>query len=200
MKKLIILFLIAMTFSAFSQEKEEKDFPVIDESTLTFDAPADEAVPGEEVINDSLTTTGITTADYLRMVFFLIIVIVIIWLFIKLLRRYSGNRFGDQDMINIMGSQALTGETSLHVVEVENSYYLLGASQSNVALVTEIKDQETIDALKLKQSQFHDRKGKSFWEMVSGMAPTPAKEGEAGEASEESLNFLRSQRNRLKDL
>ncbi|MDC7222408.1 MAG: flagellar biosynthetic protein FliO [Spirochaetales bacterium] len=198
MKKLVVLFLIALTFSLSSQEAEEKDFPVIDESTLTFDSPAEQPAEGEEVITESFSGTGITTADYLRMVFFLIVVIVIIWLFIKLLRRYSGNRFGDQDMINLMGSQTLTAETSLHVVEVENSYYLLGASQNNVALITEIKDQETIDSLKLKRSRNHDRKGKSFREMLTGLAPTKEEPGE--EASSESVDFLKRQRNRLKDL
>ena len=84
------------------------------------------------------------------------------------------------------------------MVEVENSYYLLGASQSNVALITEIKDQETIDSLKLKSSQSHDRNGKSFWEMITGVNPGKGRPGE--DASVQSVNFLKRQRDRLKDL
>jgi flagellar biogenesis protein FliO len=197
MKKTIVLLFVALTFSLYSQETEEKDFSVVDESTLTFDQ-SPEQTGDEEVISQSIDGAGITAADYFRIVFFLIIVIVIIWLFIKLLRRYSGNVFGDQEIINLMGSQALTTETSLHVVEVENSYFLLGASQNNLSLITEIKDQETIDSLKLKQSQNHDRKGRTFREMFTGLAPSPEEPGE--EASTDSLNFLKRQRDRLKDL
>ncbi len=197
MKKVLVLLLFAMTFSAFPQDGEEKEYPVIDESTLTFDSAPEEAAEGG-ALSENLTGAGISASDYIRMIFFLIIVIVIIWLFIKLLRRYSGNRFGDQEMINVMGSQTLTAETSLHVVEVEGSYFLLGASQSNVALITRIEDQETIDSLKLKSSRDHDRKGKSFWEMVSGMNQGHSQPGE--DASVQSVNFLKRQRDRLKDL
>jgi len=199
MKKLAILLFALTAIAATAQETGEKEFPVIDENTLTFDGAADTAAAGDQgTITDNLQGSGISTADYLRMVFFLIIVIVIIWLFIKLLRRFSGNRFGDQDMINLIGSQTLTAETSLHVVEVENSYYLLGASQSNVSLITEIKDQETIDSLNLKRSRGHDRQGKTFWEMVSGITPSRQKPGE--DASARSVDFLKNQRDRLKDL
>ena len=112
MKKVLVLLILAMSFSAFPQEGDVKEYPVIDESSLTFEPAGDGAAP-EGNLTDNLDGTGISASDYIRMVFFLIIVIVIIWLFIKLLRRYSGNRFGDQDMINVMGSQTLTAETSL---------------------------------------------------------------------------------------
>jgi flagellar biosynthetic protein FliO len=199
MKKLAILLFALTAIAATAQEAGETEFPVIDENTLTFDGAADTNAAGTQGdIADNLQGSGISTADYLRMVFFLIVVIVIIWLFIKLLRRFSGNRFGEQDMINLIGSQNLTAETSLHVVEVENSYYLLGASQSNVSLITEIKDQETIDSLNLKRSRGHDRKGKTFWEMVTGITSSRQNPGE--DASARSVDFLKNQRDRLKDL
>ncbi len=196
MKKIAFLLFIAVSLTAAAQEAETKEFPVIDETTLTFDGAGQ--ADGEGALTENISAGGVSTSDYLRMVFFLIVVIVIIWLFIKLLRRYSGNRFGDQDMISVMGSQTLTGETSLHVVEVENSYYLLGASQSNISLITEIKDQETIDSLRLKRSRAHDRQGKTFWEMVSGITPSRQNPGE--DASAESVSFLKNRRERLKDL
>jgi flagellar biosynthetic protein FliO len=205
MKKLIILLMAAASFVLFSQDQSDgavgadKEYTSIDETSLTFSAPNEVGDgEGETNLTETLDGASITTSDYFRIVFFLIIVIVLVWLFIKLLRRYSGNRFGDQDLINLMGSQALTGDTSLHVVEVENSYYLLGASQTNISLITEITEQETIDALKLKRSASFDRQGKSFFEMLTGLTSGKAKPGE--DASEESVDFIQRQRDRLRDL
>jgi flagellar biosynthetic protein FliO len=205
MKKLIILLMAAASFVLFSQDQSDgavgadKEYTSIDETSLTFSAPNEVGDgEGETNLTETLDGASITASDYFRIVFFLIIVIVLVWLFIKLLRRYSGNRFGDQDLINLMGSQALTGDTSLHVVEVENSYYLLGASQTNISLITEITEQETIDALKLKRSASFDRQGKSFFEMLTGLTSGKAKPGE--DASEESVDFIQRQRDRLRDL
>lgn len=199
MKQIIILLMAALSLGLQAQDtgeepvSQEREFPVIDESSLTFEEPA-----GEAGLTDSLESGSITLTDYLRVIFFLALVIVLVWLFIRLLRRYSGNRFGDQEMINVMGSQALTAETSLHVVEVENSYYLLGASSSNISLITEITEEETVDALKLKRSQSYDRQGKNFFEMLMGLTPRENAPGE--EASEKSVDFLKGRRDRLKDL
>lgn len=207
MNRLIFLTLLVFLAAMLNaQEKEgdskpaDDDFPVIDETNLTFDGPVEQAAGGdqEDDLSERISGASITFGDYLRVLFFLIIVIVIVWLFVKILRRYSGNRFGDQDMINVMGSQSLTGETSLHVVEVENSYYLLGSSSGNVALITKITDQETIDALKLKRSSQYDRGGRSFFDLLTGLNGGALKPGE--EAAEESVSFLKSRRDRLKDL
>ena len=73
-------------------------------------------------------------------------VIGVIYLLFWLLRRGSGKRIQENDLIRVLGSRSLAGNRALHLVEVGTSIYLVGSSDGGVELISEITDKESLDS------------------------------------------------------
>ncbi|TVR57119.1 MAG: hypothetical protein EA426_12855 [Spirochaetaceae bacterium] len=127
------------------------------------------------------------------MLFILGIVIVVIYLFFNILKRSTVGRVNSGESIRMLGSRALAGNKSLHVVQVGNHVYLVGAGESAVSLISEITDQETLDELRLTPEETAPAARRSFPEML-GSVLRPAGNG-AG-----SFDFMHRQRERLRKM
>ena len=122
-------------------------------------APAQSAVPvpdrtplpGSEDAVGAAAASGaaVSTADFVRMVVVLAAVLGVIYLLFLLIKRGASGRVSDSDLISLLGSRSLGGSRNLHLVQVGNGYYLVGAADQAISLIAAITDQESIDTLKL---------------------------------------------------
>ncbi|MDZ7795124.1 MAG: flagellar biosynthetic protein FliO [Spirochaetia bacterium] len=94
-----------------------------------------------------------TVWDFLRMVLVLGGVIAAIYGIFFLLKRVGNPRAQPDSLINVLSTQNLQGNRSLHLVEVGNEVFLVGSAEGGVQLVSRIEESETLDAIHLYRSQ-----------------------------------------------
>ena len=149
MKKTILLTVIffAVSISVFGQEAGDvpnaPDFT--DETQIILDdtaAPADTVQAGD--------TSFFTTWDFIKVILILVAVILIVYAVFYALKKAGGNKFQSDELIRLLGSQSLTQNGSVHLIEVGAKYYLVGCGESSVSHIADIDDKETIDEIMLK--------------------------------------------------
>ena len=161
----------------------------------------DENAPGPEA---ALARPLVSTWDFVRMVLVLAAVVGVIYLFFYLLRRGMGPPRAENDLIRVVGERSLAGSRMLYLVEVGASIYLVGASDTQVSLVAEITDKESLDALRLAVAQNPQAPPprRNFAALLGGLFPGASAGGTGSRARSltprDSLSFLRRQKDRLK--
>jgi flagellar protein FliO/FliZ len=167
--------------------------PIVDESKTPLGGAGTAA--GTTVARTG-STSGVTTWDFIRMILILVVVVVIIYLVFWVIRKGSGRKVQENDLIKVLGSRGLQGSRALHLVEVGTSIYLVGSADGGVDLIAEITDKESIDSLKLKSAEANGAAKRTFPQILSEIF-RPAK----GTFSVgEGLGLLKNQRDRLKKL
>lgn len=143
-----MIFFLITPFLGFSQERVDESTLLIntpDSTTQTVNPVADQTQVGD---NELLNTT-----DYLVVVLVLILVIVALYFVLKFVKKVGGARLGiDNDLIHVLSTKALKGTTALHLIEVGNQIFLVGATDSSVNAISEITDQESKDMISLNLS------------------------------------------------
>ncbi|MCF7913655.1 MAG: flagellar biosynthetic protein FliO [Spirochaetaceae bacterium] len=164
-----------------------------------------------------------TVWDFLRMVLVLGGVIAAIYGIFFLLKRVGNPRTQPDSLINVLSTQNLQGNRSLHLVEVGNEVFLVGSAEGGVQLVSRIEESETLDAIHMYRSQL-SAGTQTFQNTLKGIFsktsastsasngqgsavnPATATAGSAGSQSTQSKGmhgsalFLQQQRERLKNL
>ncbi len=162
----------------------------------------------ELAINDSDTSespiqgnfTAFSWWDFLRMFVVLGAVIAVIYGVFFVLKRVGNPGLQANNLINVLSTQNLQGNRSLHLVEVGNEVFLIGSSEGNVGLVSKIEDGETIDELRLYRSEMGGS-GKSFQETLRGLFNRESQASESPKTQVQSgASFLQKQRERLKKM
>ena len=131
------------------------------------------------------------------MLIILACVVGVIYLLFWILRRSSGKKIQENDLIRVLGSRSLAGNRALHLVEVGGCVYLVGASDGGVQLISEITDKESLDSVKLKAAEQPASTGRELSRRSSRRFSAPARKPVS---LGEGIGFLRGQRDRLKKL
>ncbi len=201
------LVLAALTaLPAFSQAASQKNGqpgaasaaqPVNESEMLIADAPGGgEAAGGETAAPGARAASAVSTWDFVRMLLVLALVVAAIYVLLWLLRRRTGRRVQENDLIRVLGSRTLAGTRSLHLVEVGTRVYLVGSADGGVDLISEITDPESRDSLRLTAAEETPSGRRTFQSVLSEIF-RPAK----GQATMgDSLGFLKRQRDRLRKL
>ena len=157
----------------------------------------DEAAAGQ---NAAAPQPIVSTWDFVRMVLILAAVVGVIYLFFYLLRRGLGPARLESDLIHVLGQRSLAGSRMLYLVEVGASIYLVGASDSQVSLVAQVTDKESLDAVRLAVAENPQtpRPRRSFASLLGGLFPGAGAGGVRTLTPRDSLSFLRRQKDRLK--
>jgi flagellar protein FliO/FliZ len=87
------------------------------------------------------------------MLLILAAVVGVIYLLFYLLKRGFRRQLPQNDLIRVLGSRTLSGNRALHLVELGRSVFLVGAAESGISLISEIKDQETLDRIRIENAQ-----------------------------------------------
>lgn len=133
------------------------------------------------------------------------------YMFVRFIQQKSGIQLTGQSVVQVLSVVPLGPGKTLHVVDMAGKVFLLGVSENNINLLTEIKDKDEIDRIRLLSSRSTPLEGKGFQEIVMeqiGKAVTLInqrrdKKGKVysmEEMSEDELDvtYLNNQKNRLK--
>jgi flagellar biogenesis protein FliO len=142
------------------------------------------------------STPGVSTWDFVRMILILACVIGVIYLLFWLLRKGTGKRVQENDLIKVLGSRGLSGNRALHLVEVGSSIYLVGSSEGGVGLIAEITEKESLDAVRLKAAEQAPASRRTFQNALSEIFRPAKRPFTIGDG----IGFLKGQRERLKKL
>jgi len=167
----------------------------VDESRIPLGSPVTGS-PAAGAVPAPAATPGVSTWDFVRMILILACVIGVIYLLFWILRKGTGKRIQENDLIRVLGSRGLSGSRSLHLVEVGTSIYLVGSSDGGVELISEITEKESLDAVRLKAAEQLPAGRRTFQQTLSEIfrpAKHPLTIGDG-------IGFLKGQRERLKKL
>lgn len=191
---LLALFAAAMPAAAAAATDDETTIAIPDTSAGTATGTGTAAAPG------AARAPGVGTWDFVRMLLVLAAVVGCIYGLFWLLRRGMRPKAAENDLIRLLGSRSLAGNRALHLVEVGRSVYLVGSAEGGVDLIAEIKDQETIDAVRVQAAEEGGRARRSFADALSRVF-SPGKPGARGGAGAAvGADFLRKSRERLRRL
>lgn len=136
-----------------------------------------------------------------KTIFALGIIGLAIFLVIKLFVRSHRNIIGGdkESIINILGNAPLAPNRYLQLVEIAQKVLLLGVTENNISILTEIKDKEQIDLIKAHQGRILSKEGFPFKFHLSKMLKKFKWEGNQV-SFEDRVNFMDKQKDRLKKL
>ncbi len=153
------------------------------------------AIPDEPEAPAAAAPAGplVSTWDFVRMLLILAAVVGVIYLLFYLLKRGFRRQLPQNELIRILGSRSLSGNRALHLVALGRSIFLVGAAEGGISLIAEVKDQETLDQIRLESSQVLPPQGfaqffQSLWK------------GGKQNLSGDSLEFMKQQRQRLRKM
>jgi flagellar protein FliO/FliZ len=112
-------------------------------------------IPESEQGSEAVSADGplISSWDFVRMLFVLAAVVAVIYLIFYFLKRGLRRQLPENEIIRLLGTRNLAGNRALHLVELGKSVFLLGAAEGGITLISEVKDQETLDMLRLERSK-----------------------------------------------
>ena len=139
---------------------------------------------------------GVSTWDFVRMLIILAAVVLVIYLLFWVLRRGAGKKIQENDLIRVLGSRGLAGNRALHLVEVGNSVYLVGASDGGVQLIAEVTDKESLDSMRLKAAEQAPGTRHTFQQILAEIFRPAKRPFTIGEG----VGILKGQRDRLRKL
>lgn len=148
-----------------------------------------------------------------RMIFVLGLLAAGFYMFVRFIQQKSGIQISGQNVIQVLSVSPLGPGKTLHVVDMAGKVFLLGVSENNINLLTEIKDKDEIDRIRLMSSRSAPVSGRGFQEILTeqiGKAFTlvTGKKDDRGKAynmeevsgDEFDVSYLNSQKNRLKKM
>ncbi len=135
------------------------------------------------------------------------------YMFLRFIQQKSGIQLTGQSVVQVLSVVPLGPGKTLHVVDMAGKVFLLGVSDNNINLLTEIKERDEIDRIRLLSSTSSPLQGKGFQDIVMdqiGKAVTfiNRKRDKKGkiysmeEMSEDEMDvtYLNNQKNRLKKM
>lgn len=179
---------------------QNSEFPQINEADLplfpTEDNQAQNIGNDTENAVDSNVPPSVGLSDLIRVIIVLIAVIGVIYLLVYVLKKMSPMAESEEERISLLATRHLKRDTSLHLVEVGNQVFLIGSGTSSVNIISEITDQETLDKFRLEQSEAPAEGSGSFRSLFrKGLSL-----GSGRKVTDQAPDFLRAQRERLKNL
>ncbi|MFA5519914.1 MAG: flagellar biosynthetic protein FliO [Spirochaetota bacterium] len=215
----LMFFSISSTsyFYAFSQDKQEqgKSFEVKRDITQEEKETA-EAAPGEGFVEDDFRPR-VEEESYGWLMLKTLLVLGLLaagfYMFFRFIQQKSGIQLSGQNVVQVLSVVSLGPGKTLHVVDMAGKVFLLGVSENNINLLTEIKDKDEIDRIRLLSSRSAPVAGKGFQEFLTeqvGKAVSLINQKREGKGKvykmEEvfgedlDVSYLNSQKNRLKKM
>jgi flagellar biogenesis protein FliO len=192
MKRLLVCVGLVLCVSglAFAQSTENSDSPStepqterVDESTLILGEPSQQA-------NED-TAAAFGFWDLVQMIAVLAAVIGVIYLIFFLLKKAGNGRFTSSEQIKLLAAQNLPGNRSIYLIQVGAQVFMVGGGADSVTMLSEITDDDTVNALILAGGERAAATKKNFGEMIASLV-----QGSQGD----SLDLMRRQRERLQKM
>ena len=136
--------------------------------------------------------------------------------FYKFVAQKSGINLSGQEAILILSTVSLGTNKFIQIVDVAGKIFLLGVTDNNINLLTEIKDKEEIDRIRLLSSRSTRVQGATFQDFITGQIGWVAgkvseirsrgnkKQSKRGmeefSSKEFDMSYINNQKNRLKKM
>ena len=191
---LLIIFLL-LFFQALlgAQETAEQELP--DETSILIEdteTPAEEAAPAGPAI---------TAWDVIRMILILVCVLVAIYVIFYFMRKIGGPQFTNSELIALRGSLGLGGNKSVHLIETGQEFFLVGAGENGVNLISKIDSKEAVDDLRFKISTGTPSvETKNFTDIFARMFRKSGSGVTIGNSMSRNKEFMKEQQERLKKM
>ena len=163
-----------------------------------------------EAAPDAALIEGPSVSVVVRMVLVLALAAASVYGLVFLVRRVSRPREPDNPHIKVLGSVYLGSNRFVYIIAVHSRAWLVGAGEGGISLISEIDDQEAVDAMLLDDSVKNSETGgpgfSNFRALLrrigGGIFPGPGggSPGASGGNGRLSPDNLRKQRDRLKGL
>ena len=142
---------------------------------------------------------AVSTGDFVRMVVVLAAVLGAIYLLFRLVKRSSRASLGNGDGIALLGSRSLGGSRNLHLVQVGDGVYLIGATDQTLNLIAQITDRDSIEVLTSNHAQPRPA-GRRFADLLADIGARPGAAPGAAATTAAAADFLHRQQERLQRL
>lgn len=120
--------------------------------------------------NNTMPNTQYDLGMLIRFILSLLLVVGAIYLIYFLLKKKYKLDTVSSNFIRILLSQSLAPGKLLQVIELAGKCFVLGITNENISLITEINDKETIDQLKIHASENESNKKsfvKNLWQFMN---------------------------------
>ncbi len=167
---LIILSCIVAPLVLHAQSTME---PEASDQTLQ-ETPEQEPVPDYEYTEPEFEENRLSyPVLVLRTIAVLAVIVVGLYLLFRVLVKKRNRIVTDTDIIKVHATFPLSANKLIQVVEIAEKILVLGVSDSNINLIAEIEDKETIDRIKVMSSK--EKKGPlsfkdQFFKLLGGRA------------------------------
>lgn len=143
---------------------------------------------------------SINIFSYVQIIVVLILVILVIYGLSLILKRFLGLKGTIQSNAEIIINQSLGQGKWLQVVHICGKYLVLGITNDNVNLLTEIKDQKEIEKFDVMINERKVNSGNNFIDMITDFFKSKFKKNidkEKFDYEIDSIDFLNKQKERL---
>lgn len=135
---------------------------------------------------------------FLKVVLGLGVILGAIWLISKVIER-SGMAGTGNDVMGIRSTLTLGQNQYLQIVQIGPRYFMLGVTENNITKLEEIKDTDTIEALKLHEEETSEQEGpRGFSDIITNLVGTKNHDFK-GQNSSDYLSDLTNKVSQLKD-
>ena len=149
----------------------------------------------EEVIQQRSTNTGWL---FVRMILVLLVVVGCIYAVFYFVKKSTNPANETDPFLKKVASITLSPGKSVQVITLQNHCYILGVSDSNVQLISELDDKDLIDAMNLEADKESSGSIKDFASILATTMGLKKKSFEESVSS--SVENMQSQTNRLKNI
>lgn len=136
--------------------------------------------------------------DILNILLTLAIVIVILYVALRFLKKATGSPVDDFGVIEIMASKGIAQGISIYIIRIGKDYYVMSSGDRGLNLITKIEDKELIDILNTEKSKQAGILKQDFIDTIISLF-RKKKEETRSIISEDRINFLKNQKNRIKN-
>ena len=185
-------------------------------SPSTENSAAENNVPGQNFAEDDFKPQiEEESAAWLIIKTILVLALFVggFYYFYKFVTQKSGMNLSGQEAIQILSTVSLGANKFIQIVDVAGKLFLLGVTDSSINLLTEIKDKDEIDRIRLLSSRSTPVHGATFQDFITGQVGWVAdkisdirsrgskKQNRKDISSKEfDMSYMNKQKNRLKSM
>lgn len=167
----IILALFTVFISASIAQNNTAETPAAKTPVAKTAVDDNNAVPGEGFVeNDFRPQVDEDSAAWMIIKTILVLALFIggFYMFFKFVSQKTGLNLSGGEAIQVLSTVSLGTNKFVQIIDVAGKVFLLGVSESNINLLTEIKDREEIDRIRLLSSRSTPAQGATFPEFIAG--------------------------------
>lgn len=135
---------------------------------------------------------------FIRMVVSLLVVIGLVYIVVRILKKNSGFSDSDDSLLRRVAQISLGAGKSVQIVTLLENAYLIGVTDNNINLISEIKDKELVDSLNLLADKNQNTsKPKTFSDVLDIFLARGKNKNAFSDSARHASDILKNQRDRF---